>query len=340
MTARPRARVGGQASARAGAEARAGDGQGTWHSGRATTASGTRSYLVYVPPRLPARTPAPLVMALHGCSQNARDFAHGTRFNQLADRHGFVVVYPEQGSAHHGQRCWNWFRATHQHRGQGEPAILAGVVHQTLAERDRWHIDPTRVYAAGISAGAAMTLVLGATYPELFAALGVHSSPPYRSATGPGNALAAMGGAGLPSPAVSPGGAAMPPLIVFQGTADGTVRSSNADRVADQWLAFRRRNADGSVDEHGIRGPRVVRTGPQGRSDRGPRRRTVSRWYAGGRKVLEVWVVDGLGHAWSGGSTRGSYTDPRGPRAATEMWRFFAAHTAVHAGAHELHRQA
>src|SRR6478735_771091 len=214
-------------------------GRGTWHLLRFTAAVGTRAFRVYVPFGLRRTTRAPMLLALHGCTQDALDFAAGTRFNDLADRHQFVVVYPEQSVAHNGQRCWNWFRTGHQFREQGEPAILAGIVGRMLGERTRWRIDPERVYVTGISAGGAMAVVLAATYPELFAAVGVHSAPPYRSAAGPANAIAAMQGRAVPPPVHTASGEAMPPMIIFQGTFDGTVRPVNARRVADQWLAAR-----------------------------------------------------------------------------------------------------
>ncbi len=284
-------------------------------------------------------------MALHGCGQDGLDFATGTRFNDLADRHQFVVVYPEQSGTHNGQRCWNWFRPAHQSRGAGEPAILAGIVRKVVQEATPWRIDPSRIYVAGISAGGAMAVVLAATYPELFAAVGVHSAPPYRSASGPANALAAMRAAGPPTSAEHGPLQPMPPMVVFQGTSDSTVRSGNGQRVADQWLASRAApGPDGALHPAGLphppvaphRGvvpplpvgaPRITTAVPvrpvSARSRRGYR---VSRWYAGGRKVLELWLVEGLGHAWSGGSAAGSYSDPRGPRASTEMWKFFASH--------------
>ena len=127
-----------------------------------------------------------MVLALHGCGQDGLDFAAGTRFNDLADKHKFVVVYPDQPMTQNGQRCWNWFRTGHQFRTQGEPAILAGIVRRVIQETAHWRIDPQRVYVTGISAGGAMSVVLAATYPELFAAVGVHSAPPYRSATSSG----------------------------------------------------------------------------------------------------------------------------------------------------------
>ena len=329
-TAKPRttARKPARFSARGKAASRA--GKGTWRQARFTGVAGSRSYRVYVPRGLRRTTKVPLLLALHGCAQKGQDFAAGTRFNDLADKHKFLVVYPEQSVAHNVQRCWNWFRPGHQSRAQGEPAILAGIVREVQEQSTLWRIDPTRVYVAGISAGGAMAVVLAATYPELFAAVGVHSAPPYRSASGPVNALAAMQGASargggphasLPGPLAGP----MPPMIVFQGTADGTVRSVNAQRIADQWLAYHRRDTGDSARAP-VGEPRVATTVParpvSARSRRGYR---VSRWYSGGRKVPELWIVDGLGHAWSGGSADGSYTDTRGPRATTEMWKFFSA---------------
>ncbi len=311
-----------------------------WRHGRFTGAAGSRSYRLYVPRGIRSTARVPLLVALHGCRQDGLDFATGTRFNDLADRHQFVVVYPQQGRTHNGQRCWNWFRPAHQNRAAGEPAILAGIVRKVVNEATPWRIDPSRIYVAGISAGGAMAVVLAATYPELFAAVGVHSAPPYRSASGPVNALAAMRGASAP-PAEEHGlWGPMPPMLIFQGTADGTVRSINAQRVAEQWMAFRTRPAVGGPILSGARPtapvgpPRTSATAParpvSARSRRGYR---VSRWYSGGRKVLEVWLVEGLGHAWSGGSADGSYSDPRGPRASTEMWKFFAAHRSATADA-------
>jgi poly(hydroxyalkanoate) depolymerase family esterase len=302
-------------------------GKGSWRQSRFTGVAGTRSYRVYIPVGLRRTTKAPMLLALHGCGQDGLDFAAGTRFNDLADKHKFVVVYPEQPMTHNGQRCWNWFRAGHQFRTQGEPAILAGIVRQVIQETTRWRIDPERVYVTGISAGGAMSVVLAATYPELFAAVGVHSAPPYRSATSPASALAAMQGRALQPPVEATATEAMPPMIVFHGTLDGTVRSVNGQRVADQWLAYYNHDVRRRADASPIGRPRTATTEPSrpttARSRRGFR---VSRWYAGGQKVLELWIVEGLGHAWSGGSKSGTYSDTRGPRASTEMWRFFSAH--------------
>ena len=290
-------------------------GRGRWFQQRFTGVAGSRAYRVYVPKGLRRTSRAPLLLALHGCTQSGLDFAAGTRFNDLADTDRFIVVYPDQASTHHAQRCWNWFRSGHQLRAAGEPAILAGIVRQVVQESYRWRADPDRIYAAGISAGGGMALVLAATYPELFAAVGVHSAPPFRVASGPADALAAMQGAGqAPTPA-----APLPPMIIFQGSADSTVRASNAERIAAQWLESQPAGTVG-------KGRQTRKDPPRTSSGRGPRPHRVTRWSAGRQVQLELWVVEGLGHAWSGGSAEGSYSDIRGPRASTQMWRFFDRH--------------
>lgn len=308
---------------------------------RMTSLAGSRAYYLHTPKGVRRSTRVPLVVALHGCDQDAREFAEGTRFNAVADRNGFAVVYPEQSRFANGQRCWSWFRPEHQSRHRGEPAVIAGIVQRLLAERTLWRIDPSRVYVTGLSAGGGMAMVLAATYPDLFAAVGVHSGPPYRAATRPARAVAAMQGQVMPPPPPSVTDVAMPPLVVFQGTRDLTVRRTNARRLADQWLHW---YDDGQAAGEAGTGPGTRRTGaapvgPVGAvqtrrkpaaapfSGRGTRGYTVSTWSVGRRRVLEVWEVDGLGHAWCGGSGQSSYCDPRGPRASTEMWRFFTRHT-------------
>ena len=241
------------------------------------------------------------MLALHGCGQNALDFAAGTRFNDLADKHKFIVVYPEQSMTHNGHRCWNWFRSGHQFRAQGEPAIFAGIVRRVVQETSRWRIDPERIYVTGISAGGAMAVVLAATYPELFAAVGVHSAPPYRSASSPANALAAMQGHAKQPPVEATAMDAMPPMIIFQGTLDSTVRSVNAQRIAEQWLAYyahaahhpsfsRTGGAAGPIGQ-----PRKATTKPASpTSARSRRGFTVSRWYAGGQQNAGI-----VGRRWT-----------------------------------------
>ncbi len=288
--------------------------QGRWVGGPAAGFGG-RSYDVYLPKGHRRTAKAPLVMLLHGCLQTPAEFADASRFTAVADRNGFLLVVPHQEGRHHPQRCWRWYESRNQQRGAGEPAALAAILLDVLAETSRWRVEGGRMYVAGLSAGGAMAMTLAATYPDLFAAAGVHSAPAYRSATGGSHAFAAMAGrTRVPPPAVP--AAAIAPLIVVQGRADGVVAAANAERIADQWLAH-----------HSAAGVGAPRT----RVDTGRllgRGFTRIRWYAArGRRVLEVWQVDRLGHAWSGGRAGGSYSDPEGPRASTLMWNFFRTHS-------------
>ncbi len=259
--------------------------------------AGTRGYRLYVP----APDGAPLrglVLMLHGCTQTPEDFATGTGMNALAETHRLLVAYPAQTGADNASSCWNWFRPGDQRRGAGEPAILAGLATALTAE---FAIDPACVFVAGLSAGGAMAAVLGATYPEVFSAIGVHSGLPAGSANDVLSAFAAMrGDPGLLRPAPGPDA---PRTIVFHGTADATVHATNGERIAA---------AIGADAEE------TAGQAPGGRSYR----RRVAR-AADGTPLTEHWAIDGAGHAWSGGHAPGSYTDPAGPDASAEMVRFF-----------------
>jgi poly(hydroxyalkanoate) depolymerase family esterase len=303
------------------APARRPPASGRWVRGTFAGLGGSRRYDVYLPPGL-RRTRVPLVVLLHGCDQTAAQFADATRFTDAADRNGFIIVLPHQENLNHPNRCWRWYEAAHQQRGAGEPALLAGIAREVLAEEVRWRADPLRTYVAGLSAGGGMALTLAATYPDVFAAAGAHSAPAYRSASRGTEALSAMAGRAAVPPPVPGAVEAMSPMIVVQGTADHVVRASSGDQVADQWLAYRRAAADGGTDPGRIGNTRTS----SGRTRDG-RSYTTVRWYTvRGRKVLEYWLVDGLGHAWSGGRKGGSYSDSVGPRAATLMWQFFSSH--------------
>jgi poly(hydroxyalkanoate) depolymerase family esterase len=275
----------------------AADTSGSWEWHTHTGEAGTRRYRLFVPAS--AREGAPLVVMLHGCTQDPDDFARGTRFNEAAAGAGVIVAYPEQTAALHPQRCWTWYDPAHQARG-GEPSLVAGIAREVMAAR---RVDPSRVYVAGVSAGAAMAVNTAAAYPELFAAAGAHSGIPYRAATTVSQALVAMQRS-TPAPDSALGTSAVP-LIVFHGAADPVVRPENGRQLAAQWARaggledFQRH----TVDAGGLRATRDV-YGP----------------------ALELWMVDGLAHAWSGGSSTGTYTDPRGPDATREMLRFFLVH--------------
>lgn len=272
--------------------------------------AGTLAYKVFVPAGYdadPARR-FPLVVMLHGCTQSPDDFAAGTRMNALADQHGLLVAYPAQSASANGSKCWNWFRPQDQARGKGEPALIAGVTAQVGAD---YRVDPARVYVAGLSAGAAMAVVLGRTYPEVFAAVGVHSGLPYRAAHDVGSAFAVMKGGG--ARVADAGTHPLVPTIVFHGDRDHTVSHTNGSAVIAQMSAGGVAALVKSSEEAGIAsgGHRYTRTRYADQT---------------GRPVVEDWRVHGGGHAWMGGSASGTYTDPQGPDASAEMLRFFLQH--------------
>jgi poly(hydroxyalkanoate) depolymerase family esterase len=272
---------------------------GQFVDGSFTNAAGSRSYKVYIPSSYRGK-PAPLLVMLHGCTQDPVDFANGTQMNALAEESGAIVLYPAQSQQANPARCWNWFNALDQQRDAGEPSIIAGMTRQLMSQ---YAIDPARVYAAGLSAGGAMAAILGTLYPDLYAAVGVHSGLPFAAAHDLPSAMAAM--RGDLAQARSAGNSV--PVIVFHGDQDQTVHPANADEL----IARRPQQAsDGLHVEPG----RV----PDGHAYT----RTVHK-RRDGRPLAEHWLVHGAGHAWSGGSANGSYTDGRGPDASREMLRFF-----------------
>ena len=274
-------------------------------------AAGGRSYKLYVPKGY-AGEAVPLVVMLHGCTQDPDDFAAGTHMNALAEEGGFLVAYPAQTNSANMQKCWNWFQAADQQRGRGEPAIIAGITHQVIED---YEVDEGRVYVAGMSAGGAMAAIMGSTYPDLYAAVGVHSGLAPGSAHDMPSAFSAMrqGNPGAPMPqAHSNGQTKVVPTIVFHGDRDGTVHPRNGDRLLAHLTA-----GDGSSLKVATR---------QGRKPEGHAFTRISYKDAEGRPVVERWSVHGLAHAWSGGGHPGSYTDPKGPDASAEMVRFFNQH--------------
>jgi poly(hydroxyalkanoate) depolymerase family esterase len=294
----PAASAGGQAAS-------------SWEWATYTGPAGTRRYRLFVPAGYDRSRPAPLVVMLHGCTQDPDDFARGTRFNEHAQRAGAIVAYPEQLAEHNPQKCWTWFDRAHQGHRVGEAALIAQLTGMVMLDHA---VDPRRVYIAGVSAGGAMAVNVAAAFPTIYAAVGVHSGIPWRAA---GNVTEALGimrsgpaaDAALVDSArglLQSGGRASIPMIVFHGAADAVVNPLNGRRLASQWAV-----AAGAKDflrsdstENGLAYTRDV-YGP----------------------LAELWMVEGLGHAWSGGSAEGTYTDARGPDASREMMRFFLEHT-------------
>ena len=273
--------------------------------------AGSRPYKLYVPSGYHGRS-VPLIVMLHGCTQSPVDFAAGTRMNEAAEEYTCLVAYPEQTSSANTHKCWNWFSAADQQRDTGEPSLIAGITREVMRD---YAIDPRRVYIAGLSAGGAAAAIMGDAYPDLYAAIAVHSGLACGAARDLPSAFAAMKGNGGPAPRnghTAPAGSKprVVPAIVFHGDKDTTVNPRNADAViaqSSQGASLSRRVETGQV-AGGLAYSRILHAN------------------ASGETVVEQWVIHGAGHAWSGGSSAGSYTLPQGPDATTEMVRFFLEH--------------
>ena len=275
----------------------------TFEAGTFTNHAGTRSYKLYVPSNYDAGTPMPLVVMLHGCTQDPDDFAAGTKMNLVGEESGCLVLYPAQPQSANQSRCWNWFSKNDQQRERGEPAIIAGMTRQVMTQ---YAVDADQVSIAGLSAGGAMAVIVGALYPELYQAVGVHSGLPFGAAHDLPAALQAMK-AGAPG---RKGGAATRPVIVFHGDKDHTVAAVNAEQVLADALAPHGSGQPASETAKAPGGRKYTRDVHTSRD---------------GTVVAEHWVLHGGGHAWAGGSPSGSYTDCKGPDASREMVRFFKA---------------
>jgi poly(hydroxyalkanoate) depolymerase family esterase len=297
--------------------------QGEFVAGAHTHAALTRHYKLYVPPGATGRS-LPLVVMLHGCTQDPDDFAAGTGMNALAREQGFYVLYPAQAQQANPSRCWNWFKHNHQTRDRGEAAVIGTMAHAVIQARG---IDPERVYIAGLSAGGAMAALVAAAYPETFAAVGVQSGLPPGAARSLPEGLAAMragtGGPALPAgipvrmhSKASPAPAAelAVPAIVFHGDHDQTVHPHNGEQVVAAVLRSR-------VGSAALTDGRPIIE--QGMSAQGRRYTRSTHRSATGKPIVEHWLVHGAGHAWSGGQAAGSYTDVQGPDASRAMLRFF-----------------
>lgn len=271
-------------------------------------AAGQRAYKLYVPSGHDGQ-PLPLIVMLHGCTQSPDDFAAGTKMNELAEKRKLLVAYPAQSQSANASKCWNWFNVADQQRGGGEPALIAGITRQIMRDHA---VDPDRVYVAGLSAGGAAAAIMGATYPDLFAAIGVHSGLTCGAARDMPSAFQAMqrGGTASGTPHQSTLGHTVP-TIVFHGDRDTTVNPVNGDQVIAQFS--------------GAAGPLRSEV-TRGEAPGGLAYTRAVQFHGDGKPVFEHWAVHGLGHAWSGGSSNGSYTEPRGPDASSEMLRFFLEH--------------
>ena len=276
---------------------------GNFVADRFTADFGSLHYKLFIPSEYDG-APLPLVVMLHGCGQDADDFACGTGMNALAEKYHCLVAYPEQSSCANGAKCWNWFEEANHHRGQGEPALIAGVATKIMSD---YAVDAGKVFVAGLSSGGSMAVILGRTYPDLFTAVGCHSGLAHGAATDRFGAMQAMRHGADLELLHSMEAADSVPIIVFHGDLDSTVHPKNGGRIVEHSMhACVASDASQEIGE------------ATGRAFT----RNIHRSKAGDI-VAEQWTVHGAGHAWSGGSRRGSYTDASGPDASEEMMRFF-----------------
>jgi poly(hydroxyalkanoate) depolymerase family esterase len=302
--------------------------RGDWIAGTARAAGGWRNFKLWVPATMDKGRASPLVMMLHGCTHDAEDMAEISGMNEVAEANQFLVVYPEQVRRANLLKCWNWFKAKHQTRDAGEPSILAAIVEQV---RSTHNIDPDRVYVAGVSAGGAMASILAATYPDLFAGLAIFAGAEFKAAASVSDGVSAMKRGG-PDP-VRQGELAFAamreglarkkrrrmPVIALHGTADARVNPVNADQAIAQWSQTNARLAAENSESKFALTENVIR----GEVPGGYAYKKHIYQEGDGRLLMEKWLIEGLGHAWSGSPKPSKYGDPKGPNAAAEIWRFF-----------------
>jgi poly(hydroxyalkanoate) depolymerase family esterase len=288
-------------------------------SGSFESPAGARRYQLFVPRGYDAARRHPLVVLLHGCTQDASDLARGTRIAEHVEREQVIALLPEQPETANPKKCWNWYDAAHQARGAGEPAIIADLTDHVMRE---YAVDPSRVHLAGVSAGAAMASLVAVAYPERYASVALHSGLAWRPATNVMAALAAMAkgvedadAVGMAAHAAMGDRARVVPALVIHGGRDAVVNPTNGRQAARQWVTTNARALGAALSAVDTRGE----TG-------GYAWTRTCHSAAGGACVVEEWFVPELGHAWSGGSREGTFTDERGPDATRELLRFFREH--------------
>jgi poly(hydroxyalkanoate) depolymerase family esterase len=269
-----------------------------------SNAAGSRNYKLYIPTSYIGKA-VPLMVMMHGCTQSPDDFALGTQMNALAEEMNFIVAYPEQTKSANISKCWNWFNSKDQKKNSGEPSIIAGITHKII---ENYEIDVNRVYIAGLSAGGAASAVMGAEYPDLYTAIGVHSGLASGAANSIITAMSAMRKGAIAAKLAN--SRRFVPAIVFHGDNDNTVSPLNGQQVIDQF-----------------KGKKDLKSNIKKTVSSGGATCTITTHIDKNKNVLlEHWVLHGVGHAWSGGSNKGSYTDSKGPNASREMMRFFLSH--------------
>jgi poly(hydroxyalkanoate) depolymerase family esterase len=289
-------------------------------SGSYTNSAGTLTYELYVPSTYRAGTAVPLVVALHGCTESAEVFRQLSSWDAEGQANNFIVLFPQQSSSRNYMDCWNWFLPADMQRGSGEPAIIAGMVSSV---EQKYSIDTHRVYVAGFSAGGAMANVMAATYPDVFAAVGVGSGCEY-------NGLPCVGWQGPPAAQTGQEAykamgryARVMPAIVFQGDSDYIVAPANGPLIVNEWQVTDNFALDGAATGPIPTSPMSIANGVSS----GGQSYTVTRYGdQKGNDLIDYWVVHGMNHAWSGGSSSQLYSDPSGPSETAAIWAFFSSH--------------
>ena len=299
--------------------------RGGWLSGRYPKSLGAAAfrqrcaYFLYVPTTITRRNRVPLLVMLHGCNQDALSFANGTRMNSLADEQRFIVLYPQQSARANPLRCWNWFhRPTAD--GAGEAAAIAALVRYVAR---RYPVDRARVYLAGMSAGGAMTAILALRHGAIFAACGIVSGMMYRAADSALGAVQAMRTGSRLSPESTAAEAASKasrglrsvPALVMHGGSDTVVHPRNAELIVAQFRKFAELMG---VPTRPLRGPVEQFFTGNGRSYR------QSDYGRNEQVMLRSILIEGLGHAWSGGDGREMFNDPMPPDASRLLWDFLS----------------